>query len=202
VAIAGILCAGRVTSAGAERLVGFRAGASVASQSTDGEIVPGVTWRRRTGAALGMCWDVALSRRIGLRMEPMYVQKGTEVRWPAALEKFDNLVAYDYLCLPVNLKLLLGVERIRPFVFGGPDAGVAISTRAVLRKNGRKIDIVSRSFDLSMDVGGGLELAVRGNVVVVIDARYSRGLADIDGSPDVTMHNRAWIFLAGISTPF
>ena len=111
-----------------------------------------------------------------LQIEPMYVQKGGSIS--AGGEETNIKLAY--LEIPILLKLKIPTPgSITPYVFAGPNIGIALSASAETGNQDTDIKDEITSTDFALDFGAGVGFKVAPLIVLVLDARYSLGLSDI-----------------------
>jgi hypothetical protein len=167
---------------------GVRGGVNLTTTATSGEEDGrSLDWQLRPVVGVFVTWH-ALSW-IDLQPELLYAMKG------AKGQEFDipSRLLLDYLEIPVLARKLLGSPHAMAwYVVGGPSFGYRMraKTRADFGDAIEEIDVSDdvERFDLGVAVGGGMEFRR-----VVVDARYTHGLTDIDKdtSDDVKVANRA-----------
>jgi len=133
------------------------------------------------GPAFGGIVQADLTSLLFLRIEPMYIQKGTKHQIdysvfagpPASIEQPLKL---EFLQLPVALGVQFGEGALRPYLFAGPDIGYML-TRGYSRT------------DFALDVGLGGEFALSSTCSILLDIRYSAGLTNLNsedpGAPEL-----------------
>lgn len=160
-------------------------------------------YKRRLAATFGGFMVVPLNERFAAQFEALYVAKGGKVTSDTGGESVT--LKLDYFEVPVLGRLAVTRTARRSFfIFGGP--AVAFRTNAQLEdaitvgsyRVGNAIDVGAdfKRFEVSLIAGAGVDIGQW----VVIDARYSWGLTDINRNPDIpfTIKNRALSFMGGI----
>lgn len=160
----------------------------------------------------GLVFILPLSDAVALQPELLFTQKGAESKYTVLGEEFTNDLTYNYLDIPLLLRLSLGDthgEGLGIYVNGGAYVGYALSG-----KSERSSPLGTFETDFTFDdaddqgridfgfaVGGGLTL---GNVF--LDVRYSHGTNnllddDADNSNDngfKKLQHRGLALTAGI----
>lgn len=134
---------------------------------------------RRRGGALGAVLLVPVSRRAALRIDPMYLQKGT------VFDTFgqQSRLVLEYFEVPILAIVELTRGAARPYVVGGPSAGYLLKAKV---KTGGSTEDVKDEFenaDFGVTVGGGVTLSTA-RKTFFIEARYSAGLTNISKETD------------------
>lgn len=157
-------------------------GLNIANLDIDGQSGLNV----RTTIALGGVVDIPLGERFGLRIEPMYLSKGTKAeKRNAYWGSVDKAVfELDYANIPVMARYDLGASETRGYVIGGVALGFAVRQEVELTQTNvtENVDFsdVFASTDVSLDVGAGVSFAVGGTKRVTIDGRVAFGMMDIN----------------------
>lgn len=139
----------------------------------------------RTTIAIGGVVDIGLGERFGLRIEPMYVSKGTKAeKRNAYWGSVDKAVfELDYANIPVMVRYDLGSSEVRGYVLAGVAIGFAARQEVELTQTGvtETVDFsdVFGSTDASIDVGAGVSFPV-GTKRVTLDGRVAFGVMDIN----------------------
>lgn len=92
----------------------------------------------------------------------------------------------NYLAIPILLKIKIDGPVVRPFVIGGP--------AFALNVNGP----TANGVDLSLDVGGGVEIELMPKVAVVAEGRYSLGFVNVS-STTTDIRTRGLYLMAGLA---
>ena len=194
------------TSAGAVGWsLGVKGGVNMADLS--GDDVSGDT-SFRNGFIGGGFADYLLNDRFGVRMELLYVQKGTEGPFPSPEDGdvHDSIVRINYVEVPLLFtgRFPAG-EKFALGLFAGPT--LAFNTKAEVEvpshNETESLDGVVKGFDFGATFGGGIEYMLS-SFSVLADVRYGLSTAsiveDIDGQT-VDVKNRGLGIMAGVAVP-
>lgn len=169
--------------------IGFEGGIGLGQTAvTESGTASGGTSSRNTFAG-GVYFDFPVSAYFIISPELLYLSKGvttsrTEFR-------------FDFLELPVLAKVHFTTGGFRPYVFAGPSIGVPLSKKSVA-PDGTSANVDGGGLvDLSAQVGLGTEIALGGNVGLVLSGRYIHGFTDQTTDPNQQIHNRTMLFMAG-----
>ncbi len=141
----------------------------------------------RTGFAIGGVVDFDLTEMLGLRLEPMYIQKGgtgedTSIQEKATLES-------SMIEIPVFVTLEWG-EETRPYLLAGPTVAVMLASDIEGEISGIPVQAdmmdVTERFELGFGVGGGLSHSFE-RVDLFIEGRYVWGISNMMKGGDVTL---------------
>lgn len=179
-----------------------------------------ITAQTRLGA--GAIVDIKLTENLFARIEPMVLQKGcTVVEGPDPNEQPGGKIKSSYLEIPLLLRYSFG-ERIKPYFIAGPTIGFNLSIKTEFEIEGFEFEgdlkEVTRSMDLGLTFGGGIELPVSFGTLF-LEGRYVLGLLnqsepgtatieaegfeielETDGESDKYFH-RGLIVMAGVTFP-
>jgi hypothetical protein len=190
-----LLLAG-VSAASAQGLsFGAKGGVNFANIAISPEVDDDVNFNYILGLAAGafVVWPV--TERLDVQPEVLYSRKGVEIGQPPAKVKAE----LDYLEIPVIARYRLRSVGGAPLrVFGGPSFGFRLRAREKARFGGetmeRDISEEIERFDLGLVGGAGVEIGR-----IVIDGRYTWGVADIDSEKedDVKVRNRVISVMGG-----
>jgi hypothetical protein len=144
--------------AAADVRFGIKAGANIANVNGDfGAALE--NWQSTLGFCGGIFLELNLGRVLTIQPEVLYTMKGADTG--------TGKLTFDYLEIPILLKLRIPTGSLHPFVFAGPAFGFTL--RALI--DGVKISDMP-SADYSGVLGAGLQLGRS----IHIDARYTMGL--------------------------
>jgi hypothetical protein len=167
----------------AQKRIGIIGGVNLATLSID-SLQADYKTKNSAGIAIGLAGDVAFTPNVMIRIEPMYMMKG------AKFERSDNTklgkLKLSYIDVPVELKLMFGTSRARPYVLGGPSVGFLVSAKR--DSLGSDTDVKSNYKSTELGLVGGVGLAFTTmRHAVFIEGRYQLGLEDIrkDNAPRV-----------------
>ncbi len=158
----------------------------------------GASAKSSLGPSFGAIVEVPLIPLLSIRVEPSYIQKGSDVYFPdmggPSIVKERN----QYFQVPVELKANLPLPVFSPHIFLGPNVGYLLSAKATSNPNYPEIDDRSsyKSFDLGVDAGAGLEFSIAPLIKANLDYKYSSGLLNISKTSPV--HTRGIQLSAGL----
>lgn len=163
---------------------GFKAGFGMATLT--GDDVVGVKSLSTFGG--GFILNFKSSDRFSIRSEAYYVIKGTkEDASGTAAEK----VKLGYIEIPVLFVFSLSSSSSTgPVIFAGPSLGILMSAKV----EGEDIKDFVKNSDFGITVGAGINLSSG----LSFDARYTKGLVNIDDEPDASSVMNG-IFMVNIS---
>ncbi len=167
---------------------GIKAGATIATVNERPQLADLANRENITGLAAGFFLEFGGNSLLGLRPELLFRQKGYQYSFP----DLDSLYSeqFNYLDLPVVLRLHLGPQNLRLYAEGGASLGYLLNGVRTYTENGREIeeDIdTSDDYDatgrreVSIDFGGvlgaGLEAKI-GPGRLHLGGRYNIDLND------------------------
>lgn len=187
-----LLCSGPAFAQGLG--LGVKGGVNIATERIEGD-EGGPSLDSRIGVVAGMFATVPLTSWLDLQPEALYAMKGARLN----LGGVKASVGLDYLEVPVLARISRrGAGKIHYHAAGGPSVAFLLRSRYRTKfgSSTEEIDISDEleRLDFGVAVGGGVE---RGSLV--IDARYTLGLKDIDKdkSDTVKTTNRALSLTVG-----
>ena len=197
-----IVVVGASSAVAQERQIGLKAGMNVASVAVDGDDPDGYN-ESNIGFLAGGFGVWPIGGPTAIQVEALFSQKGAKLS-----ESVDDLEAsleLDYLDIPVLLRVdgpVFGSSRLH--FFGGPSVSFRTAARSKVTNTGFEFDEGSiddieddiEPFDYGIVAGAGVDIGRR----IVIDARYSWGLATInkDTSDGIEIKNRVFSIMAGV----
>ncbi len=92
----------------------------------------------------------------------------------------------NYLVVPLLLKVKLASPVVSPYIVVGPAPAFKVEGAG------------AKSFDLSLDAGGGIELKVAPAISILAEVRYSLGLLNVNDLSAVSVKTRGIQILGGI----
>jgi hypothetical protein len=161
---------------------GISAGA-VFSKPTLSEYGPSTfTDSRVTNATFGVLARVPLEGEVSLQFEPAFIRKG--------FAGSENVLGYvygvsgsaDYIELPVLLSVSFPAGILAPYVIVGPSLAYKVSETWDLSFAQGPPPYFYERYDVSLNAGGGLLLRAGERFSLVIQARYSFGLNQVNTS--------------------
>lgn len=141
---------------------GLKGGANIAN--VNGNFSDALAdWKSTVGFCGGIFLELNIGRVLTIQPEVLYTMKGADTG--------EGKLKFDYIEIPVLLKIRIPMGSVHPFVFAGPAFGWNLKAAV----EGYKIDDMPTS-DYSAVFGAGLQLGGS----VHIDARYTMGLQKLE----------------------
>lgn len=165
----------------------------------------GAEFNSRPGFVVGGLLDLGIDEMVSVLIQPMVIQKGTEIE---AGGQDQGKIKLIYFAIPALVKFAFGSSSTRPYVLAGPEIGFKMSAKAE-DPDGTETDIDEsvKSTDFGAAVGGGIDFAAGGNLLFV-EGRYGAGFTDINDAPaddpdigGVEIKTRGIQILGGITFP-
>jgi hypothetical protein len=189
----------------AETRIGALGGANFAEFWVHPE-EPGAAWSRQAYPGAGVTLEIGLGDSVSLRLDPMYLVKGTDFSFAPDDFLFEQglvgSIKLSYIELPVMFRLSARGGSVRPYALLGPSVGYL--TAAKVRSMGHEADVQDQfeKIDFGIGVGAGL-LFPAGRASIFVEGRYTFGLLDIskdamDATP-TTVKNRGIQVMAGFT---
>jgi len=124
------------------------------------------------GASLGAIAEFEINRILSVRVEPSYIQKGTDTQysWPFMLEDKDR---FQYLQIPIELEAKLPVFPFTPHIFFGPNVGYLLSAREEDSDPFQEYSVKNgyKTLDFALDFGAGIEYSIAPPVMANLDVK-------------------------------
>lgn len=175
---------------------GIGAGVSVADVLLAPELPPGESKSSRTGLLARAFAQARLSKALSVQLGAHYSQRGF------AVSSRSGRLAFDLDCVefPVTARVTLASGAVRPYLLGGPNVAVRLSAKARTDEGSADLKDLTRSTDLALDVGGGVEYGEGKDARPLLEARSSIALVDVfaDGPQRGTVNTRDLKVLAGV----
>lgn len=169
------ICGGFVSIASAQDFhVGVIGGLNLANLNEDPDV--GIDYSTKLGLAFGGVVDLNFTETVGVRLEPMFLQKGSKAEESGIEVEFK----LSYLELPVLVKASFGSESIIPYAVMGPTIGYNLSAEGEALGISIDIEEIITDFDFGITAGGGALI----NDMIFVEVRYALGLANIVDDPD------------------
>ena len=137
---------------------GLKGGANIANVNGNWNDELG-DWKSTVGFCGGIFLELNFGRVLTIQPEVLYTMKGADTG--------DGKLKFDYIEIPVLLKVRIPTGTIHPFIFAGPAFG--FNLKALIE--GYEISDMPAA-DYSAVLGGGLQLGRS----IHIDVRYTMGL--------------------------
>ena len=118
-------------------------------------------------------------------------------------------VRLQYLEVPALVVVPATVGRFGPYAFAGPHVALEVHCRHIIEEEGLKTNqgcegarqsvFLRRAFDYGLTGGAGVTYPLAGGRVL-LEGRYTRGMADISDDPAIDgVTNRTWILALGFT---
>jgi hypothetical protein len=162
-----------VPSAAQDGGVGVKGGVNFANQALTGTGAPSTSMR--VAAVGGGFVTLPLAPWLALQCEGLYTMKGAKV----SVSGINSTLQIDYLEVPLLARVRLGSGHRHYYVAGGVAPAFRLRARSAttFSTSTEELDVADQvePFDLGVAAGGGMQSGA-----LVIDARYTFGLRDID----------------------
>jgi hypothetical protein len=173
----------------AAQTFGVKGGVNLATQtSADG----GSALDPRTALVTGAFVRLPLASWLDLQVEGLYAMKGAKLDFLGV----KSTLAIDYLEVPALAQVRIGSGRRHYFVGGGPSVALRLRAKTRTRFSGasEEVDVADQieRLDYGVAAGGGIEIGS-----LVVDARYTLGLRNIDKTEGGSTKNRTISVTAG-----
>jgi hypothetical protein len=155
--------------------------------------------------------EFGANETVGLRLAPMYLQKGTKQTFRhSVLGDISSRLRFSYFEIPVLIRLAFLRKNFSPYVLAGPSVGYLLQAKQEYDKSAplpptfpreRNIKDQSKSWDWSMRYGGGLNFRF-GAAAFFMQADYGLGLAKINSFSGMAYKSRGWYYSAGLTFSF
>lgn len=151
---------------------------------------------RRSGVAFGAFAQIDIDESIPLTIQPeiLFVQKGAD----AMVEGSTMESKVKYVAVPVLAKLNIPLRgNVRPSLLIGPSFNFLTSAKRVF--NDEEIDFkeLTKNTELSIVVGGGVDITLPKWGMVTVDVRFDIGLSEVYSLVDPQVRNSSYGFTAG-----
>lgn len=156
-------------TASADVRFGIKGGANVANVNGDFADALG-DWKSTVGFCGGIFLELNFGRVLTIQPEILYTMKGADTADGGKLK-------FDYIEIPVLLKLRIPTGSVHPFVFAGPAFGFTLKSAL----EGIELEDFPKT-DYSAVLGAGLQLGYS----IHIDVRYTVGLQKLE-IPDLEL---------------
>lgn len=180
---------------------GVKAGVNMANLSFSEDT--GTDWNSSIGIRLGVFHSFRLGRKLELQPEIYYSIKGAKSTGTFLGEEVSAKVELGYVEVPLLLKFRVFTGRkAGVFIFTGGYGAFNTAAKTVTSFSGdsetEDIKEEIREMDYGLVIGGELEYGL-GNAKLILDIRYSVGLANIKkiGFNPYEIKNRAVSFSLG-----
>ncbi len=163
----------RIAAAGVK--FGIKGGANVAN--VNGDFADNVSdWKSRVGFCGGIFLELNFGRLLTIQPEVLYTMKGADATLEEGELTGTGKLRFDYLEIPILLKVRIPTGDVHPFVFAGPAIGFDLKATFEDITGGSSDVDTANKVDYSAVFGGGLQLGRS----IHIDARYTLGLRKLE----------------------
>jgi hypothetical protein len=156
--------------------VGVFGGASLTDLA--GDAPRGTKYESTTGFAAGFLGEYLLTDDIWLSLQPMYVQKGSDllVGFQPGSEPDTLSLALDYVTLPILLKFVSSNRKT--YFAGGLDIGFLAAAAISDDEGSTDVKGSLNDIDLSANFAFGLMLPI-GRPALTLEARYTQSILNV-----------------------
>jgi hypothetical protein len=145
--------------------------------------------------SLGAIADFPLNDVLSIRVEPTYIQKGSQWKnLPSGSQlPLEAKIRFQYVQIPVELKANLPMPVLSPYIFIGPNVSYLLSAKEESTPSTQEnvMDLYN-NFVYAIDFGTGLDYSIGPPIIAHFDLTYSLGLMNIEKA------NRSVIHMHGI----
>ncbi len=166
-------------TAAADVKFGIKGGANMAN--VNGALIneikadPDATVKQKIGFCAGIFVELNFGRILTIQPEILYTLKGSQIDYTDGELTGTEKLQFDYIEIPLLLKLRLPTGSLHPFIFAGPAIGFNLSSKIKWIEDGESGEETIEDFkkvDYSAVFGGGLQLGSS----IHLDVRYTLGL--------------------------
>jgi len=180
--------------------IGVKGGVNLASASYDPDH-PSVTIETNEGLLIGATIGLPVdrARNLHFRGEVFYVQRGWDEKVSIGGASFTSGIDVEEIVVAPFLIYRYPTTGAQPFVEVGPELG--FNTKARIR--GDRIEDLTdwETVNYCLDLGGGLVIPSGKGGEIVLEGRYSLGLADVYGESLLDINTRGVQLLIGFNFP-
>jgi len=142
-------------------------------------------WKNKIAFCGGVFLSLGIGKIVAIQPEVLYTMKGAQIEVTEGEITYTGKLQYNYIEIPLLLKLRLPLGIVTPFVFAGPSVGFKLGDAIISYSDGAgTVEEPIEGFenlDYGAVFGGGLELGRH----IWLDVRYSSGLqkliTDVEG---------------------
>ena len=187
-------------SALAQPRLGIIGGVNLSDLRQEGTNNSGVEYNLRTSFKAGLVAEMAIGNSgFAIQAEPMYVQKGAQVKTPflkaeADVPEIDFKM--NYIELPILAKYSFDLGALRPYLVAGPEFGWMLTAKSA----GLDVKDAYDEFDFLATGGLGLDIEATDMVFIFVEGRYNYGLYNINTvkSSPIDLYNRGGQIMGGV----
>ncbi len=157
----------------------------------------------KVGVVAGLFFNYSIKETFGVSGQLLYSQLGANYKFGST----SNQLRLNYLQVPLFATFYFGrglrPGTIRPKLFAGPYVGFLLAQRD---KDGNDLPVLGsgtpyKPIDFGLNLGGGLNFALKNQSWVNLDLKYGLGLVDISRADNSVIRNGVFSITAGISFP-
>ncbi|MFO7733027.1 MAG: porin family protein [Candidatus Aminicenantes bacterium] len=141
-------------------------------------------WQNKLGFCAGVFLQLNIGSVLTIQPEVLYTMKGAKLEETFEDVTYTGKLLFDYLEIPLLVKLRIPTGRVSPFVFAGPSIGFKLSSKIKFTGGGESseedLDEL-KSVDYGAIFGAGLNLGRSFH----LDVRYSMGLQKLIDDPEI-----------------
>ena len=184
-------------TAAADVRFGIKAGANVAN--INGNFADNISdWRSQVGFCGGIFVEINFGRILTIQPEVLYTMKGAEATIEDGEITGTGKLRFDYLEVPILLKVRIPTGSLHPFLFAGPAIGFNVkATFEDITGDANDVDGANK-VDYSAVLGGGLQLGRS----IHVDVRYTLGLQTLEIPELGTIDHKNGVLSATIGLAF
>jgi hypothetical protein len=166
--------------------IGFKGGINFSNAITSGPSTSVETVSGSTGFLFGGFIEIEMFRLVSIQPEALYTRKAAKSVWLTT--GMNAEYHFDFLAIPVLLKINFFSDELKPYLFIGPNIGILLSAQVDNKFTSGRIQTLdikqnSKSIDFTIDVGGGAEYSISKESSILAELRYSRGLTNLTKKP-------------------
>ena len=195
--------------------LGLKGGINIASVSTgnfdwegpDTGSISGNFDDSRTGFVFGGFARASWGQQFFMQPELLYSQKGGRGEISSLDSSVELNMDINYLSIPVLIGVKFPPEMTgpKPRVFIGPEVNLELMCTLHFEAEGVREEATcatknTQTTDIGIVIGAGVDFEFKA-LSLTAEFRYDHGLTDRDKTDTGQLKNRAWQFMAGVSTP-
>jgi hypothetical protein len=165
--------------AAADVKFGIKGGANAANVNGNAFELDEFDWKNNLGFCAGIFLQFNFGDVLTIQPEVLYTMKGAKTEIVEGELTATGKLLFDYIEIPLLLKLKLPTGSVAPFIFAGPAVGFNLKSKLKFIVDGEseEIDLEEdiKKFDYSAVLGAGLNLGR----TLHIDVRYTLGLQNL-----------------------
>ena len=169
----------------ADTHAGVKGGVNIANQTVDPST--GELQNSLPGYSMGVWWGVPVNRSLSIRPEALFTMKGDRQKD----SNMDASIKMSYIEVPVLATMsFLQDAKTQPSLFVGPSLGFNVGAKAEVGSASVDVKDQTKSTEVGLVMGGGLDFAVGPKNTLGLDVRYNLGLTNVADASGVTTKNQ------------